>query len=186
MQVRFTGKNMRITKDMKGHLEEKLGKIEKYAPGFVSAHAVLKKEKNLYRAEVTVHSKSFDAFGEGRERENVYKAVDAACDRVTKQLKKRRERIKDHHRGMKRSQVPLKIKAAVKERAAMQEGPDDEDAGPEVVLMRPRSIKSMQPEEASKRLELSGDPFLIFTNSSTKRTGVIFKRPDVNHGLFEA
>ncbi len=98
MDIRFIGKNLTITEGMKDHLREKLSKFEKYAPRLVESHAVLKKEKYLFGAEITLLAPNFHAYGESLRKDNIYAAIDQAYMRVEKQLKKYREKIKDHHK----------------------------------------------------------------------------------------
>ena len=87
-----------MTQGMKDHLDEKLSKFEKYASRLLESHVVLQKEKYLYEAEITLTAKDLRAYGEASSKENIYAAIDQACERVEKQLKKFREKIKDHHK----------------------------------------------------------------------------------------
>src|SRR5690349_3607951 len=82
---------------MKEHLREKLAKFEKYAPRLVESHVVLKKEKYVYWAEITLLAKHLRAYGEAGSKENIFTAIDQAYLRVEKQLKKFREKLKAHH-----------------------------------------------------------------------------------------
>ena len=97
MDIRFLGKNMTVTEGMKQHLHDKLGKFEKYAPRLVEAHVVLKKERYLNEAEITLLAKNFRAYGDGASKDNIFAAIDQAYTRVEKQLKKFREKVKNHH-----------------------------------------------------------------------------------------
>lgn len=119
MDIRFIGKNLRVTEGMKEHLTEKLQKLGKYAPRLVESHVVLKKERYLYEAEITLLAKHFWAYGEGRRKDNIYAAIDQAYARVEKQLKKFREKIKNHHKGGARSAV-AKIEAMRRTAAAIR------------------------------------------------------------------
>ena len=74
MNIRFSGKNLSVTAGMKEHLEEKLGKLDKYAPRLVESHVILKKEKYVFIAEITLLAKNLRAYGEGRSKENVFTA----------------------------------------------------------------------------------------------------------------
>ena len=114
MEIRITGKNIAVTDGVKEWVDRKVSKLEKYAPRLVESHVILKKEKHFYVAEVTTLAKHLRVYGEGRDKENLYTAIDWACDRVVKQLKKFREKIKSHHdsEGKKRQ---LDSKADTKE-----------------------------------------------------------------------
>ena len=88
MDIRFSGQKLKITEGMKEHLEERLPKFEKYAPRLVEAHIFLKKEKYVFKAEITLAAKNFHAFGVGEAKDNIFAAMDEAYTRVEKQLKK--------------------------------------------------------------------------------------------------
>ncbi len=87
-----------MTEGIKEHLREKLSKFEKYSSRLVESHVILNKEKYLYEAEVTLLAKHLKACGKASSKENIYAAIDLACEKVEKQLKKFREKLKDHHK----------------------------------------------------------------------------------------
>jgi putative sigma-54 modulation protein len=176
MDIRFSGKNLAVTEGMKQHLTQKLLKFEKYAPRLVDSHVILVKQKYLYAAEITLMAKNFKAYGDGTSKENIFAAIDAAYVRVEKQLKKFREKVKDHH---KKSGATSVAKAG---KALERSIPEDE---PQVIRSQAFAAKPMSTEEASMQLQLSPKPFLVFQNASTKQVNVIFKREDGNHGLIE-
>ena len=99
---------MSITEGIKGWVNKKVSKLEKYVPRLES-HVIVKKEKHFYVAEITASAKHLRAYGEGRDKENLYTAIDWACDRVTKQLKKFREKVKSHHLPVKGKQRQLSV-----------------------------------------------------------------------------
>lgn len=181
MEIRFSGKNIGVTQGIKDHLCEKLERLTKYSPRLVSANAVFKKEKNICYAEITVLAKNFRAFGEGAERENIYTAIDQAYGRIEKQLKKFREKIKDHHKEHGEAAVPPKVKTA---RRILRKG-RLEGERPEIVRLPSFASKPMSVEEASMQLGLTDDPFLVFLNARTSRPNVFIKLEDGNHGLIE-
>ena len=71
MDIRFSGKNIALTEGMRDHLRGKLTKLEKYSSKLIESHVVLKKEKYLYDAHVTLLGKNFQASGEGKRKENI-------------------------------------------------------------------------------------------------------------------
>lgn len=96
MEIRITGKSLEITQGIKDWIHRKASKFEKYVPRLVESHFIVKKEKYFYVAEATVLAKHLRVFGEGSDKDNLYTAIDLACSRVEKQLKKFREKIKSH------------------------------------------------------------------------------------------
>lgn len=87
---------MGVTQGIKDWVHRKVTKLEKYVPRLVESHVIVIKEKYFYVAEITALARHLRVFGEGRDKENLYTAIDLACDRVIKQLKKYREKIKSH------------------------------------------------------------------------------------------
>lgn len=179
MDIRISGKNLTVSTGIQDHLKEKIAKFEKYAPRLVDAHAILKKEKYLFEAEITLLAKNFRAYGEGTSKENIYSAIDEAYTRVEKQLKKFREKVKDHHKTDGEKSDNLKARASARSEAASRK------SRPRIVMSAEFAVKPMSAEEASLQLELSGNPFLVFLNAATKQVNVIHLREDGNHGLIE-
>jgi len=183
MEIRFLGKNLTVTTGMKEHLREKLLKLERYAPRIVEAHVVLEKEKYLYEAEVTLLAKNLRAFGEAQSKENIFTAIDQACSRVEKQLKKYREKVKDHHRKDPKGALSYEgLTRAVT--SGIQRKPPPKKR-PRIVRTDDFAPKPMSTEEASLQLGLSPQPFLVFLNADSQRVNVLFIRDDGNHGLIE-
>lgn len=191
MDIRVLGKNMSVTEGMKTHLREKLTKFEKYAPRLIESHVVLKKEKYLYYAEITLLARNLRAYGEASSKENVFTAIDLAYVRVEKQLKKFREKLKDHHK--RGSAAGAKIAALIPEAGSNRQAKKkeagaaaSEESSPRIVRSRNFvSARPLFPEDASSELRESGDSFLIFRNASTQKLNVIFKREDGHYGLIE-
>jgi len=180
VDIRFSGQNLKITEGMKEHLAEHLPKFEKYAPRIVEAHVFLKKEKYIFKAEITLAAKDFHAFGVGEAKENIFAAMDEAYQRVEKQLKKFRSKSKGHHN--KNAKASPKIARALGIIEAESILPEDH---PKIVRSSAFATKPMSVEEASLQLEISPETFLVFMNQNTNSVNVIHKRKDGNHGLIE-
>ena len=97
MDIRITAKGMTATEGIKDWVHRKVSRFERYVPRLVEAHVILKKEKYFYVAEITVLASHHRVFGEGQDNENIYTAIDWACERVTKQLVRFREKLKSHN-----------------------------------------------------------------------------------------
>ena len=113
MNIRLSGKNISVTEGMKDHLNEKLEKLERYAPRLVDAHVVLKKERYLFWTEITLLAKNLRVYGDAGSKENIFTSMDEAYSRVEKQLKKFREKVKDHHKhGEQEKQKSVRMSSA--------------------------------------------------------------------------
>jgi putative sigma-54 modulation protein len=165
---------------MKAHLAERLPKFEKYAPRLVEAHVFLKKEKYIFKAEITLAAKGFHAFGEGKAKDNIFAAMDEAYERVEKQLKKFRSKTKGHHnQSSKGSAKVARALGMIEDESIL---PEDR---PRIVRSTAFASKPMSAEEASLQLGISPETFLVFMNQNTNTINVIHKLKDGNHGLIE-
>lgn len=177
MDIRFSGKNITVTGGMREHLSAKLLKLDKYAPRIVESHAILKKEKYQFVAEITLLAKNLKAYGEGTSKENVFTAMDQAYSRIEKQLKRFREKVKDHKHNL----IPKSSRFE-----AEAETPASKGSSPR--LMRTAGLTSPEPlfpEDASMQLQVSRKPLLVFKNADSGKVNVVFIRQDGNHGLVE-
>lgn len=104
MKIQITGKQVRVTEEVKDWVERKVSRLDRYSPRIVESHVILKKEKYLYVAEVTLQASGLYAFGEGRHKTNLFTAIDTASDRVAAQLRRFRDKLKGHH-GLQRKRV---------------------------------------------------------------------------------
>ena len=180
MDIRFSGQNLKVTEGMKEHLEARLPKFEKYAPRLVEAHVFLKKEKYIFRAEITLAAKNFHAFGAGEAKDNIFAAMDEAYERVEKQLKKFRAKSKGHHKqNSKKSAKVARALGMIETETVL---PEDH---PKIVRSSDFAAKPMSVEEASLQLGISPENFLVFLNQNTNIVNVIHKRKDGSHGLIE-
>lgn len=180
MEIRFSGQNLKITAGMKEHLEERLPKFQKYAPRIVAAHVFLKKEKYIFKAEITLSAKDFHAFGMGEAKDNIFAAIDEAYERVEKQLKKFRSKSKGHHTKVAKASVKIARALGMIETENVLP-----ESHPKIVRSSAFELKPMSIGEASLQLEISPEPFLVFMNQDTNNVNVIHKRKDGNHELIE-
>jgi len=179
VDIRISGKNLSVTQGMKDHLDEKLVKLGKYAPRLVEAHVILKKEKYIFKAEITLLAKNLKAFGKAEAKDNIFAAIDPAYVRVEKQLKKYREKVKDHHRKDSSGAT------ASSQNPATSRLSESMGRKPSIVRTTDFATKPMSIEESSLQLNMSSRPFLVFLNAASNKVNVIYKRDDGNHGLIE-
>ena len=105
---------MVVTEPIKDWVYRKVSKLDRYAPRVVESHVILKKEKYFFVAEITLLASHLRAYGEGKDKGNLYTAIDWACERMAKQLKKFREKVKSHHQ-LERKQLSRKKREGAKE-----------------------------------------------------------------------
>ena len=93
MKLTVAGRHLKITQGIEDHLHQKMEKATKILDDAADVHVALSVEKHRHFAEITVKSKGFSVHSEA-ETEDLYKAMDQAVEKIEKQLKKHRERLK--------------------------------------------------------------------------------------------
>src|SRR5256886_9891228 len=98
MQLSVTGKQTEIGELLRRHVEGSLGSIlDKYFKTAIEAHVVFSKEAHLSRAEISIHVGRGIVVNARAAASEAYLAFDAAAERLAKQLRRYKRRLRDHH-----------------------------------------------------------------------------------------
>ena len=103
MQINLTGHHVEITDSLRNYVNEKMEKLERHFDKVSNTHVILSVENVRHTAEATVHMSGNDIFAEATETD-MYAAIDALVDKLDRQVKKYKEKIKNHHH-LKSSEV---------------------------------------------------------------------------------
>ncbi|MBW2064953.1 MAG: ribosome-associated translation inhibitor RaiA [Deltaproteobacteria bacterium] len=172
MDVTVTFRHMEPSESLKIYTEEKLSKINKYIDSPIEAHVVLGVEKFRHQADITlsVNGVKIKAV---EETDDMYSAIDQVMDKIEKQVKKFRSKIRKRRPDNRRAEVEVEPET---------QGETIEDPLIEVEKM---DAKPMDPEEAAIQLNSSEQDFLVFRNAKTMEINVLYKRKDGQLGLIE-
>ena len=100
MQIDLSGHHVEITTPMRNYVNEKIGRLEKHFDRVTDIHVILSVEKQVQKAEATIHVKGNKIFAHADEQD-MYMAIDALADKLDRQIIKHKEKIQNHHRGPK-------------------------------------------------------------------------------------
>jgi len=177
MQTSVTFKNMAPSENLKAYVTNKIEKMDKLLDNPAEANVVLSIEKIRHITEIKLIGDRL-TLNCREESSDMYSSIDLALDKLEKQLKKNKQKVRKHRQGPRGE---LKDKSL---QEAENPEPADESGTPRI---RVQSIdyKPMDVEEASMQLELTPDNFLVFTNARTNQINVIYRRNDGDLGLIE-
>lgn len=96
MQLTITGHHIDVTEALKQKVESKLGKLERHFDHLTDIHCVLTVEKLEHKAEATVHMSGGTVHADAIEND-MYAAVDSLVDKLSRQVKRHKEKLTDHH-----------------------------------------------------------------------------------------
>lgn len=177
MKITVTFRHHNSSEPLKQYTENKIGKLSKYLGDNFEAHVVMTVEKFRQGVEIDILYNGFHIKGE-EVSNDMYSSIDLASDKITRQLKKYKEKLKEH----KFTQPDIAY--ASEKIISVQESETDVKT-PQVVKVEKFYVKPMTVDEAIMQLELTQDNFLVFNNASTRAANVVYRRKDGNFGLIE-
>ena len=185
MQYQITGKQIDIG-TLQEHVEESLSSVvEKYAERPTDAQITFSKSAHEHVCEVTVHLSTGLTASAKAQAVEIYAAFDSASDKMEKQLRRYKRRLKDHHRDRTE---PVELMGGASYILASSDAgdePEPESLQPVIVAEMETKIPSLSVGEAVMQMELAGSPVLVFKNEGAGRTNVVYRRDDGNIGWID-
>ncbi|MBC2716838.1 MAG: ribosome-associated translation inhibitor RaiA [Desulfobacteraceae bacterium] len=178
MQISVTFKNLDPSDHLKSYVQNKLNKLDKLLDNPAEANVVLSVEKIRHIAEIKIIGDRLSI--NCREKtSDMYSSIDMALDKLEKQIKKNKQKIRNHRQG---TRSELKGRETLPEEISSSSV--DESSEPQIRVQN-IDFKPMDVEEASMQMDLVPDNFIVFTNSRTNRVNVLYRRKDGDLGLIQ-
>jgi len=95
MQVSLSGHHVDITESMRNYVNEKVARLDRHFDQALDIHIVLTVEKLRHCAEATLHVSGSNLHAEDVQ-EDMYAAIDGLVDKLDRQGKKHKEKMKSH------------------------------------------------------------------------------------------
>jgi putative sigma-54 modulation protein len=186
MQLNITFRHIEPIDSLKNYAREKVERAHKYLDKAGDAHVVLSLERHLHHADITIHSGPFVL--RGREKsEDMYASIDLAMDKIERQLRRYKERLKNHHGKDRVHHRADLVNQAVRHDVVQVATPEEShDDTPRVIRTNEFLARPMGVEEAIMQMDLMNNDFLVFLNLASKELNVVYRRKDGHYGLIEA
>jgi len=104
MNLQISGHHLEITPAIHEYVTAKLERVTRHFDNVIDVNVILSVDKLKQKAEVTVHLSGKDVYVESID-EDLYAALDSLVDKLERQIQKHKQKIQDHHRGQKITQV---------------------------------------------------------------------------------
>ena len=175
MKFNIRGKNMDVTPAIKGYIEEKIGRLDKYleSPSDVSASIVVKVRGKEQIIEVTIPVNKIILRGE-ESHDDLYAAIDLVSDKIERQIRKNKTKLKK--RKEKNNFVDFNYEFEIDK---------DEEKDETIVKRKTIEMKPMNEEEALLQMDLLGHEFFVFKNTDSECVSILYKRKDGNYGIID-
>ncbi len=176
MQVSVTFRNTEAEDWFKDYVNDRLSKIRKYLDKPLEAHVILTVEKFRNIAEVNLLAKGINLNGK-EEAKDMQLAFDSVIDKIEKQLKKHKEKVRNHKENGTRRETA---------EAAPPADEFEDEQHPKVTETRRLVLTPMSLDDAVMKLETNNNRFVIYRDSMSEKVSVLYRKEDGNFGLIEA
>ena len=170
-------RHLEATAALREYAVEKVSRVKKHFDGQAEINVVLSSEKHRYTVEIMLKANRI-TINAKEETNDMYSAIDLAVDKVNRQMKKHKEKLKRR----KASPTTPKITSRYNILSSTSRG---EDQQPNIIKTENVFAKPMSLEEAVMQLKLLDNDFLVFINDSSGKVNVIYHRKDGDYGLIE-
>ena len=200
MQLSTTFRHMDASQAVRDYAADKLDKIKKYFnKDPIAAHAVFSVERGFnHVADIQITLPNGIVINAKETTEDMYSSIDLAAARIERQVRRWKDKIRDHkpHGGPSTSvremviepeevEPPPASAAAASAAPKAPVAPAPAQHNFQVVKDERFTARSMTVEDAVMQLNLLGDELLVFTDAGSGRTSVLYRRKDGKYGLIE-
>jgi putative sigma-54 modulation protein len=179
VNITVTGRHVNVTESMREYAEEKVLKLEKYAPKFIiDAHIIMDVEKYRQAVEVTLKGKTFSIHAK-EETGDMYSSIDILVSKLEKKLRSIKEKLQDHHKkSTKEVETILHVLPKSEEQASGEE---------RTITVRSEKMdgKPLFLEDAIMKLQELHSSFLVFINAETNKINIAHKISESEIGIIE-
>jgi len=187
MRYQISGKHIDVGQSLQDHVKQELSTIVgKYAERPTEAIVTFSKDRHEFACESSVHLSTGLTVNAKAKASDVYASFDSCGERMEKQLRRYKRRLKDHH-SHRRTPVesigaPSYILASGEDH---EEAAEPETLQPIIIAELRTDIKSLSVGEAVMQMELADENVLVFWNEGRKSINVVHKRADGNIGWID-
>lgn len=186
MEIQIFGKQIDLGDALSAHMSEKISAgVIKYSENPISAQVTFSKDRHEFLCDITVHlSTGLQTKARGRANE-IYASGDDALDRMEKQLRRYKRRLKNHHKERKDPIEAFAENSYVIEAASDDSDEQGDNLQPVIVAETQTHVQTLSVGEAVMQMELAEENMLVFRNSKHGGVNVVHLREDGNIGWID-
>jgi putative sigma-54 modulation protein len=199
MHLSTTFRQMDASQAVKEYAEERLAKIRKYFQGDpIAAHATFAVERgHAHMAEFQITLPNGILIQAREITEDMYSSIDLAGARIERQVRKWKEKIREHKAHGPAVPVRQRVIAAegIDPRPVQAVGATPSDkrapvtapAAPAFTVIKEQTftVRAMRVEDAVMQMNLLENDFFVFADVDSHAVSVVYRRKDGNYGLIE-
>ncbi|PCI61633.1 MAG: ribosomal subunit interface protein [Kordiimonadales bacterium] len=186
MEINVTGRKMKVGDALTLHVEDRLASVaDKYFNRTIDATTRFEKEGHTYRSNVSLHANQGINLQSRGEADDPYAAFEMAAEKVEKQLRRYKRRLKSRHK-MPQREASLEL---AQDYTLVAETDDEEvatdgaqDDQPIIIAETKTEIPNVSVGDAVMMMNLSDADAFMFRNCKNEALEVVYKRSDGNVG----
>ncbi len=162
MRVMITGRHVEVTPALRQYVESRVSRLDRFDAKLGAVQVILGVEKYRHKAEIVLHVDRTILQSEALTNE-MYSSIDRLFDKISAQLRKRKEKKASHKGASKRPLSRLSDQAA-------------EAPAPPIKTVR-RKVDMLNLSQALARLADQPDGSFVFQNVDTNRIQILQRGP---------
>ncbi len=191
-RITIVGRQVFVTNAMKQYALEKLSKIDRFHSHVLDMHVTMDIQKLEHAVMIVLKFNHFKIKVSATSTD-MYVSIDKAVEKLQAQLRRWKDKIHDHHKKQP-AVVDLQVSVLQKPYTDLDEINDEIESAnkqatleeyrpPKTIGNETRAMKMLTSAEAVMKMELSGDPFMLFRGEEDSKIKVIYRRTDGNYGI---
>lgn len=188
MRFQISGKQIDVGDALQTHVKGELAEtFDKYSQRPTDATVIFSRDAHNLTCDAVVHlSTGLNVQARAQDADNIYAAFEKCREKMDKQLRRYKRRLKDHHKDRTE---PVEYGAAASYVLAADEDEwearDEAGLQPIIVAETEMRVPTLSVGDAVMQMELAGVPMLVFRNEKHGGVNVVHRREDGNVGWID-
>ena len=183
MHINVSGKHIDVGDALRSHVEDRLeAAVSKYFDRPVGGNVVFSRDtRNFFKCDAAVDLSTGLHAQAQASADDIYAAFEQAAERIEKQVRRYKRRLKNHHQSRKEPIELLEAQSYVLASTEEEDETADPPADQPVIIAEMKTgIRALSVGDAVMQMELAHAPFLLFRNERHGGLNVVFRRDDGN------
>ncbi len=184
MRIQVNGKQIDVGEALRTHVDTRMmDVVSKFSTRPVDAMVTFSKDRHEFVADASLNlSTGMSVQAKGRATD-VYDSFEGAAEKIEKQLRRYKRRLKDHHQ---KRDTPIEAFGApayiLESESDADDAQEPDSLQPVIVAEMETRVQSLSVGEAVMQMELASAPVLVFRNDKHGGVNVVYRRDDGNIG----
>jgi len=184
MKITVAGRHINLGQSLEEYVTDKLKEgILKYLKDVNHAEIVFSKDGFKYLSTILItEGHGLGVIRSNFESDEIYHAFDGALIRLEKQLRKHKERYKDHQAKKLMEIASGNETNIIAKKYIISSNEESHSADNQhlIIAEKTANIENLEVSEAVMKMDLTHVPALLFRNKSNDRLNLVFYRADGN------